>query len=81
MLLSWMRKMESALEAFDKSEGPALLELRPSDYVRSQILVTPFEPEPTGWIIEQVGEAVCMFSSVYPNVEGGRNHINASKTA
>ena len=28
-----------------------------------------------GWIIEQAGDEVCMFSSDYPHVEGGRNPI------
>jgi predicted TIM-barrel fold metal-dependent hydrolase len=75
-LPSWMRQMESAVEAFAKSEERLrLLKLRPSDYVRRQIRVTPYPTEPTGWIIEQVGEEVCMFSSDYPHVEGGRNPI------
>jgi predicted TIM-barrel fold metal-dependent hydrolase len=28
-----------------------------------------------GWIIEQAGEEVCLFSSDYPHVEGGRNPL------
>jgi hypothetical protein len=57
---SWMRQMESALEAFSKSEERLrLLELRPSEYVRRQIRVTPYPSEPVGWIIEQTGEEVC----------------------
>jgi predicted TIM-barrel fold metal-dependent hydrolase len=73
---SWMRQMESALEAFAKSEERLrLLQLRPSDYVRRQIRVTPYPTEPTGWIIEQAGEEVCLFSSDYPHVEGGRNPV------
>lgn len=73
---SWMRQMESAVEAFSKSEERLRkLELRPSDYVRRQIRVTPYPSEPVGWIIEQVGEEVCLFSSDYPHVEGGRNPI------
>jgi predicted TIM-barrel fold metal-dependent hydrolase len=71
-----MRQMESAVEAFSKSEERLRkLELRPSEYVRRQIRVTPYPSEPVGWIIEQVGEEVCLFSSDYPHVEGGRNPI------
>ena len=51
----------------------AALELRPSEYVRRQIRVTPYPTEPVGWIIEQAGEEVCLFSSDFPHVEGGRN--------
>ena len=49
------------------------LALRPSEYVRRQIRVTPYSTEPVGWIIEQSGPEVCLFSSDWPHVEGGRN--------
>ena len=51
------------------------LELKPSEYVQRQIRVTPYPTEPVGWIIEQVGPDVCLFSSDWPQVEGGRNPI------
>jgi predicted TIM-barrel fold metal-dependent hydrolase len=73
---SWVRQMESALEAFAKTEERLrLLELRPSEYVRRQVRVTPYPTEPVGWIVAQAGEEVCLFSSDYPHVEGGRNPI------
>ena len=75
-LPSWMRQMESALEAFAKTEERLRrLELRPSDYVRRQIRATPYPTEPVGWIIANAGEEVCLCSSDYPHVEGGRNPI------
>jgi uncharacterized protein len=37
--------------------------------------VTPYPAEPVGWIVEQVGPDVCMFSSDWPHVEGGRHPI------
>ena len=43
--------------------------------MRRQIRVTPYPTEPVGWIIEQAGPEVCLFSSDYPHVEGGRNPI------
>ena len=71
-----MRQLDTALEAFAKNEERLRkLELRPSEYVRRQIRVTPYPAEPVGWIIEQAGEEVCLFSSDYPHVEGGRNPI------
>ena len=51
------------------------LSLRPSEYVRRQVRVTPYPAEDTGWIIEQAGPEVCLFSSDYPHVEGGRNPL------
>jgi len=75
-LPSWMRQLDSALDAFAKSEERLRqLELKPSEYVRRQIRVTPYPSEPVGWIIEQAGEEVCLFSSDWPHVEGGRNPL------
>jgi predicted TIM-barrel fold metal-dependent hydrolase len=75
-LPSWIRQLDSAFEAFQRSEERLRrLELRPSEYVRRQVRVTPYPAEPVGWIVEQVGEEVCMFSSDYPHVEGGRNPV------
>jgi uncharacterized protein len=75
-LPSWMRQLDAAHEAFHKTEERLRqLELRPSEYVRRQIRVTPYPTEPVGWIIEQAGEEVCLFSSDWPHVEGGRNPL------
>jgi predicted TIM-barrel fold metal-dependent hydrolase len=37
--------------------------------------VTPYPAEDIGWIVEQSGDEICLFSSDYPHVEGGRNPI------
>ena len=72
----WMRQLDSAHDAFRRSEERLQnLSLRPSEYVRRQIRVTPYPAENVGWIIEQAGEEVCLFSSDYPHVEGGRNPL------
>ncbi len=73
---SWMRQMESAFDAFARHEERLqTLSMRPSDYVRRQIRFTPYPTEDVGWIIEQAGPEVCLFSSDYPHVEGGRRPI------
>ncbi len=70
---SWMRQMESAFDAFHRHEDRIrALEMRPSEYVRRQIRFTPYPTEDVGWIIEQSGPEVMLFSSDYPHVEGGR---------
>jgi predicted TIM-barrel fold metal-dependent hydrolase len=70
---SWMRQMESAFDAFHRHEDRLqALSLRPSEYVRRQVRFTPYPTEDVGWIIEQAGPEVAMFSSDYPHVEGGR---------
>jgi uncharacterized protein len=72
----WMRSLDSAHEAFRKNE-PRLqqMDLRPSEYVQRQVRVTPYPHEDTGWTIANAGDDVCLFSSDYPHVEGGRNPI------
>jgi uncharacterized protein len=75
-LPGWMRQMDAAFEAFRKSEDRLRrLSLRPSEYIRRQVRVTPYPTEPVGWIIEQAGEEICLFSSDWPHVEGGRNPL------
>jgi predicted TIM-barrel fold metal-dependent hydrolase len=75
-LPSWMRFMDSAVDAFRRNEERLQkLSLRPSDYVRRQVRVTPYPAEDVGWIVANAGEEVCLFSSDYPHVEGGRNPI------
>jgi predicted TIM-barrel fold metal-dependent hydrolase len=73
---SWMRQMEAAFDAFSRHEERLrALSIRPSEYVRRQIRFTPYPTEDVGWIIEQAGPEVCLFSSDYPHVEGGRRPI------
>jgi predicted TIM-barrel fold metal-dependent hydrolase len=73
---SWMRFMDSGAAAFMKGEERLQkLSAKPSDIVRRQFRVTPYPHEPTGWIIENTGPEVCLFSSDFPHVEGGRNPL------
>lgn len=75
-LPSFMRQLEAAMDAFERHEQRlAKLSLRPSDYVRRQVRVTPYPTEPTGWIIENSDPNINMFSSDFPHVEGGRNPL------
>jgi predicted TIM-barrel fold metal-dependent hydrolase len=73
---SWMRFMDSAFHAFRKREERLQrLALLPSEYVRRQVRATPYPAEDVGWIFRNAGPEVCLFSSDYPHVEGGRNPI------
>jgi predicted TIM-barrel fold metal-dependent hydrolase len=72
----WMRMMDSAHEAFRKNEERLqAMDLRPSEYIQRQVRATPYPHEDTGWTIANSGDDVCMFSSDFPHVEGGRNPI------
>lgn len=72
-LLSLMRFMDSGALAFHKEERIQRLSARPSEILRRQFFATPYPHEDVGWIIGQVGEDMCLFSSDFPHVEGGRN--------
>lgn len=73
---SWMRYLDSGCAAFFKGEERLKkLSDKPSEIARRQFRVTPYPHEPTGWIIENSGEDMCLFSSDFPHVEGGRNPL------
>jgi predicted TIM-barrel fold metal-dependent hydrolase len=73
---SWLRQMEAAYEAFARHEERLrALSMRPSDYVYRQVRFTPYPTEDVGWIIDQTDPRLCMFSSDYPHVEGGRRPV------
>ena len=74
-LPSLMKFMDSGAAAFGKEERLQRLSARPSEIIRRQFRVTPYPHEDTAWIIENTGEEVCMFSSDFPHVEGGRNPL------
>jgi len=81
-LPGWMRAMDSAHTAFIKNEDRLKkMSIRPSEFVRRQVRVTPYPAEDTGWIIANSGDEVCMFSSDFPHVEGGRNPIKRFEDA
>src|SRR6202789_1385026 len=75
-LPGWMRNMDSAAMAFIKNEERLQkLSAKPSEIVRRQVRATPYPHEDAGWIIANSGEEVCLFSSDFPHVEGGRNPL------
>ena len=72
----WMRAMDSAAHAFMRNETRLQsLSAKPSELVRRQFRVTPYPHEDTGWIVSNSGPEVCMFSSDFPHVEGGRHPL------
>jgi len=73
---SWMRFMDAGAAAFMKGEERLQkLSMKPSDFVKRQVRVTPYPHEDTGWIIRNTSDDMCLFSSDFPHVEGGRNPL------
>src|SRR4051812_4993519 len=75
-VIPWLMRIDAAPRSFRKTE-PFLsrLPLTPAEYARRQLRFTPFPTEPAGWIIEQGGDDLFMFSSDYPHPEGTRDPI------
>jgi predicted TIM-barrel fold metal-dependent hydrolase len=75
-LPSWMRYLDAGHGAFFKHEERLQkLSAQPSEIVRRQVRVTPYPHEDAGWIIANSGEEICLFSSDFPHIEGGRNPL------
>jgi predicted TIM-barrel fold metal-dependent hydrolase len=75
-LPAWLQRLEIVKDTFGRTESRIRdLSLRPSEYVRRQIRVTPYPTEDVGALIAACGPELLMFSSDYPHVEGGRNPL------
>ena len=75
-VVSWMHQLDFAQRAFRRTEQPLTdLALKPSEYVHRHLRFTPFPGEPVGWMIEQAGTDLFMFSTDYPHPEGGRDPL------
>jgi predicted TIM-barrel fold metal-dependent hydrolase len=74
-LPSLMHFLDSGVAAFGKEERLQKLSAKPSEILRRQFRATPYPHEDTRWIIENSGEEMCLFSSDFPHVEGGRNPL------
>jgi predicted TIM-barrel fold metal-dependent hydrolase len=75
-VVSWLHHLDYAQRAFRRTEEPLRrLQDKPSDYVRRHLKFTPFPGEPVGWMIDQAGSELFMFSTDYPHPEGGRDPL------
>ena len=73
---AWLERMEIVMDTFGRTESRIrALQMRPTEFVRRQVRITPYPTENVGRLIEQCGPELFMFSSDYPHVEGGRNPI------
>ena len=78
-----LRNLDHAHTSFGRSE-PLLqgLSLKPSEFVRRQVRFTPFPFEDAGWLVDQAGPELFMFSTDYPHPEGSwpktRAHLQST---
>jgi predicted TIM-barrel fold metal-dependent hydrolase len=74
-VVPWLRRLDIAQSTFRRSEPDLEMPLAASEYARRQLWFTPFPTEPVGWMIEQAGDDMFLFSSDYPHPEGGRDPL------
>jgi uncharacterized protein len=70
-VVSWLHHLDGAIRSFSKTEEPlSKLSITPTEFTRKHLKFTPFPGEPVGWMIDQAGAELFMFSSDYPHPEG-----------
>jgi uncharacterized protein len=70
-VVSWLHHLDGAIRSFSKTEEPlSKLSMTPAEFARKHLKFTPFPGEPVGWMIDQAGAELFMFSSDYPHPEG-----------
>ena len=75
-VVSWLHHLDYAQRAFRRTEEPLnRLADKPSEYVHRHLKFTPFPGEPVGWMMEQAGSDLFMFSTDFPHPEGGRDPL------
>ena len=75
-VVPWLRRLDLCQATFGRGE-PVLagLALKASEYVHRNLFFTPFPREPVGWMIDQCGDDLFLFSSDYPHPEGTKDPI------
>ena len=75
-VVPWLRRLDLCQATFGRGE-PTLsgLPMKASEYVHRNLFFTPFPREPVGWMIEQCGDDLFLFSSDYPHPEGTKDPI------
>ena len=74
-VVPWLMRLDIGQATFARTEPALKLPLKASEYIRRQIKFTPFPTEPVGWMIEQAGADLFLFSTDYPHPEGGRDPL------
>ena len=75
-VVSWLHQLRFAQKSFSRTEPPLTkLSLTPAEYVHKHLKFTPFPGEDVGWMIEQAGGDLFMFSSDFPHPEGTKDPL------
>lgn len=70
-----LKKLDGAMQFARTEPDLAALPMPASDYIRRQVKFTPFPKDDVGWVLDQVGPEVLLFSTDFPHPEGTRDPI------
>lgn len=68
-----LKKLDGAMQFARTEPDLAALPMPASDYIRRQVKFTPFPKDDVGWILDQVGPDLLLFSTDFPHPEGTRD--------
>ncbi|MFM1959903.1 MAG: hypothetical protein RL588_1420 [Pseudomonadota bacterium] len=69
-VVSFLKHLDQSYRAFRRLQDLSEVKRLPSEYLQSQVKVTPFAGEDIGWLLSQGAADMLMFASDYPHHEG-----------
>ncbi|MGO9198433.1 MAG: amidohydrolase family protein [Acidimicrobiales bacterium] len=70
-----LKALDGAMQFARTEPDVAALSMPASDFVRRQVKFAPFAKDDVGWVIDNVGPELLLFSTDYPHPEGTRDPI------
>ncbi len=70
-----LKKLEGAMQFARTEPDLAALPMPAADYIRRQVKFTPFPKDDVGWVLDQVGPDMLLFSTDFPHPEGTRDPL------
>jgi predicted TIM-barrel fold metal-dependent hydrolase len=75
-----LKKLDGAMQFSRTEPDLAALSLKASDYIRRQVKFAPFAKDDVGWVLDNVGADLLLFSTDFPHPEGTRDPIGRFET-
>ena len=70
-----LKTLEGAMQFAKTEPDLAALSMPAADFIRRQVKFAPFPKDDVGWVLDNVGPELLLFSTDYPHPEGTRDPI------
>jgi predicted TIM-barrel fold metal-dependent hydrolase len=70
-----LKKLDGVMQFARTEPDLAALSMNAADYIRRQVKFAPFAKDDVGWVLDNVGPDLLMFSTDFPHPEGTRDPI------